>query len=48
MKYETKRIFFGVGGGGGAAVGGFGLVFKFSGQYLNGAPFLGLARTFTL
>ena len=33
---------------GGGAVGGLGLVFKFSGQYLNGAPFLGLARTFTL
>ena len=28
--------------------GGLGLVFKFIGQYLNGAPFLGLARTFTL
>ena len=28
--------------------GGLGLTFKFSGQYLNGAPFLGLARTFTL
>ena len=33
------------GGGGG---GGLGLVFKFNSQYLNGASFLGLARTFTL
>ena len=36
------------GGVGGGRGGGLGLLFKFSGQYLNGALFLGLARTFTL
>ena len=39
-----EKKLFREGGGG----GGLGLAFKFSGQYFNGAPFLGLARTFTL